>query len=86
VLLLQAQAEAAPPAPEVLDVFLTLTGACVASTPLPNAVNFACAVRASASQQITLANPSSSAWSLRPVIQVRGAECVHARMWSQAYA
>ena len=48
---------------------LTLTGACVGTSAQPDAVNFSCAVRASASQSITLHNPSSSAWSLRPALQ-----------------
>ncbi|EFJ42226.1 hypothetical protein VOLCADRAFT_67248 [Volvox carteri f. nagariensis] len=51
------------------DCSLTLTGACIASAAQPEVVSFACNVRASANQSITITNASSSTWSLRPVIQ-----------------
>eukprot|EP00798_Chlamydomonas_sp_ICE-L_P006741 gene6741-3411_t len=51
------------------DQFLTLTGACSDLQPESEAVNFACSVRASCTQSVTLTNPSSSKWNLRPVIQ-----------------
>eukprot|EP00955_Chlamydomonas_euryale_P115431 366348-Chlamydomonas_euryale.AAC.12 len=47
---------------------LTLTGACVGTSAQPEAVSFACAVRASDTKTIALHNASSSAWSLRPVL------------------
>ncbi len=50
------------------DRSLTLTGACIGTSAQPDAVSFSCAVRQSATQQITLQNPSNSAWSLRPTI------------------
>lgn len=48
---------------------LTLTGSCIGTSAQPDAVNFSCAVRASAVQNITLHNPSSSPWSLRLALQ-----------------
>lgn len=51
------------------DCALTLTGACIASSAQPEVVSFSCNVRSSATQSITITNASSSAWSLRPVIQ-----------------
>ncbi|KAG2489301.1 hypothetical protein HYH03_012133 [Edaphochlamys debaryana] len=51
------------------DQTLTLTGACIATAAQPEVVTLSCNVRASTSQAITISNPSSSAWSLRPVVQ-----------------
>ncbi|KXZ49496.1 hypothetical protein GPECTOR_21g722 [Gonium pectorale] len=51
------------------ECLLTLTGACIATAAQPEVVSFSCNVRASASQSITISNNSSSAWSLRPVLQ-----------------
>lgn len=50
------------------DVTLTLTGACVSTTPQPDPVQFACTVRATTTASIPLTNSSSSPWQLRPVI------------------
>lgn len=51
------------------DQFLTLTGACVESRPQSEAVLFECRVRNSVKQSITVQNPSTSPWQLRPTIQ-----------------
>ena len=51
------------------DRFLTLTGACINTSAQPDVVNFSCNVRSSTSQTLTLSNPSSSSWQLKPVIQ-----------------
>jgi hydrocephalus-inducing protein len=48
--------------------FLTLSGACVAPGPQPDSVNFSCAVRGSATQTLTLTNPTPTLWQLRPVL------------------
>ena len=51
------------------DSFLTLTGACSQTQAQASSLDFKAAVRGSSSQSITLANPSVTAWQLRPVIQ-----------------
>ena len=51
------------------DSFLTLTGACSQSQAQATTLEFKAAVRGSASQSITLANPSVTPWQLKPVIQ-----------------
>lgn len=51
------------------DGALTLTGACINTAAQPEAVAFACNVRASATQSVTISNTSSTPWSLRPVVQ-----------------
>ena len=51
------------------DSFLTLTGACSQTQAQATTLEFKAAVRGSASQSITLANPSVTPWQLKPVIQ-----------------
>ena len=51
------------------DSFLTLTGACSQAQAQATTLIFKAAVRGSASQAITLANPSVTPWQLKPVIQ-----------------
>lgn len=51
------------------DSFLTLTGACSPSQAQAISLDFKAAVRGTSSQTITLANPSVTAWEIRPVIQ-----------------
>lgn len=51
------------------DSFLTLTGACSQTQAQDTVLAFKAAVRASASQDITLANRSITPWQLKPVIQ-----------------
>lgn len=48
---------------------LSLTGAAVDDAHVSATLQLACAVRARASQSVTIANPSAAAWHLRPVVQ-----------------
>ncbi|KAK9824158.1 hypothetical protein WJX72_008157 [[Myrmecia] bisecta] len=50
------------------DRFLTLTGACVESKAEAAAVEFRTAVRGTCQQMLTISNPSSSAWQVKPVV------------------
>jgi hypothetical protein len=40
----------------------------MAATPHPEALSFACAVRSTATQSVSLANPTSAPWQIRPAI------------------
>ena len=51
------------------DSFLTLTGACSQSQAQATSLDFKAAVRGSSSQTVTLANPTVTAWEIKPVIQ-----------------
>lgn len=51
------------------DSFLTLTGACSQSQAQATSLDFKAAVRGSSTQMITLANPTMTAWEIRPIIQ-----------------
>lgn len=51
------------------DSFLTLTGACSQTQAQASTLEFKAAVRGSANQSITIANPSITPWQLKPVIQ-----------------
>jgi len=64
-----ATAAAAAAGAAMRELLLTLTGSCVASQALSEVLTFKCAVRASTRKSLTLTNPSSAAWQLRPVIQ-----------------
>lgn len=52
-----------------LALALTLTGACCAATPLPEPVEFRCAVRGRTTRAVVVSNPTAAAWALRPVVQ-----------------
>lgn len=51
------------------DKFLTLTGSCVTQEAQADVVRFQTSVRNETTQSVSIKNPSSSDWQLRPVIQ-----------------
>lgn len=51
------------------DSFLTLTGACTPSQAQGVSLDFKAAVRGSTTQTVTVANPTTNAWDIKPVIQ-----------------
>ncbi|XP_065519817.1 hydrocephalus-inducing protein-like [Lathamus discolor] len=59
---------------------LTLSGSCVEAPGTRETLTFSCNVREKQSQTILLSNPSSEAWTLKPIVEGKywkGPECIH---------
>jgi len=50
------------------DLYVTLTGSCIAAEQESDIISFRCAVRSTVISCITLKNPSSNVWTIKPVI------------------
>ncbi|VDM17559.1 unnamed protein product [Hydatigera taeniaeformis] len=61
-------------------LLVTLIGVCSASPEVPEVVQFACAVREKNTQSVSLSNPTSSVWTVKPVFtgtEWSGKEILH---------